>query len=200
MIRLMIAEDQALVRGALATLLAMEEGIEVVAEAGDGQAAIDLALRERPDVALLDIEMPGQSGLDVVACLARELPTCRCLIVTTFARAGYLQRAVKAGAAGYLLKDAAVSDVASAVRTVHLGGRVMDSQLAAAALTFENPLLPREVDLLRRASQGLTTRELARELFLAEGTVRNYLSDIMAKLGVSSRREAVETARQSGWL
>lgn len=200
MIRVLIAEDQALVRGALATLLSLEDGVEVVAEAGDGQTAIDLALRVRPDVALLDIEMPKLSGLDVVARLTGELPGCRCLIVTTFARAGYLQRAVKAGAAGYILKDAAVADVVSAIRTVHAGGRVMDPQLMVAALTSENPLLARETDLLRLAAQGLSTRELARTFCLTEGTVRNYLSEIMAKLGVSTRQEAVEAARRGGWL
>ena len=200
MIRILIAEDQKLVRAALAALLSMEEGITVAAEAEDGLAAVELALLHRPDVALVDIEMPKLSGLDVTEKLSRLLPQCRVLIVTTFARHGYLKRAVRAGAAGYILKDADVADVAAAIRTVHAGGTVMDPQLAMEALAADNPLLPRETELLRLAAEGLPTRELARTLGLAEGTVRNYLSDVMSKLGASTRQEAVRIARGNGWL
>ncbi len=200
MIRVLIAEDQKLVLAALSSLLSMEDDILVVANASDGQMAVELALQHRPDVALIDIEMPKQSGLDVVKQLTNQLPTCRCLIVTTFARAGYLQRAVRSGAYGYILKDADVSEIAAAIKTIYHGGKVMDPQLMIEAMASPSPLLQRESELLTLASQGLSTKEMASTLHLSEGTVRNYLSEIMSKLGVASRQAAIDYARQSGWI
>lgn len=200
MIRILVAEDQKLVRRALVALLAMEEGIEVVAEAEDGQVAVEQALHKRPDVALLDIEMPRLSGLEAVRLLHEQLPSCRTLVVTTFARPGYLQRALKSGAAGYMSKDADVTDVCRAIRAVHAGERVFDPQLMAEALVMENPLSLRELEVLRHAARGLSTRELAVALSLGEGTVRNYLSEIMSKLFAQTRQEAVHIAREHGWL
>lgn len=200
MIRVLIAEDQKLVSSALATLLSMEEDIEVVAEAGDGQTAIESAMKTLPDIALVDIEMPRRSGLEVTAELTARVPTCKVLILTTFARSGYLKRAIQAGAKGYLLKDAEVSELAAAIRTVQSGGRVMDSNLLLASWEEENPLTPREVDLLRLADTLGTTRELASRVHLSEGTVRNYLSDILSKLGVQTRQEAIRMAQEKGWL
>ncbi len=200
MIRILVAEDQKLVRRALVALLAMEEGIAVVAEAEDGQDAVELALCHRPDVALLDIEMPRLSGLEAVHLLHERLPSCRTLIVTTFARPGYLQRALKSGASGYISKDAEVADVSAAIRAVHAGERVFDPQLMAEALVMDNPLSPRELEVLRQAARGLSTRDLAAALNLGEGTVRNYLSEIMSKLYAQTRQEAVQIARDNGWL
>lgn len=200
MIRVLIAEDQKLVSSALATLLSMEEDIEVVAEAGDGQTAIESAMKTLPDIALVDIEMPRRSGLEVTAELTARVPTCKVLILTTFDRSGYLKRAIQAGAKGYLLKDAEVNELAAAIRTVHSGGRVMDSNLLLASWEEENPLTPREVDLLRLADTLGTTRELASRVHLSEGTVRNYLSDILSKLGVQTRQEAIRMAQEKGWL
>ena len=200
MIRILVAEDQKLVRRALVALLAMEEGIAVVAEAEDGQDAVELALSHRPDVALLDIEMPRLSGLEVVHLLHEQLPSCRTLIVTTFARPGYLQRALKSGASGYISKDADVADVSAAIRAVHAGERVFDPQLMAEALVMDNPLSLRELEVLRGAARGLSTRDLAALLHLGEGTIRNYLSEIMSKLSAQTRLEAVRIARDNGWL
>ncbi len=200
MIRILIAEDQKLVRRALVALLAMEEGVEVVAEAEDGETAVEQALLWRPDVALLDIELPRLSGLEAIRLLRERLPSCRTLVVTTFARPGYLARAVKFGASGYISKDADVADVCRAIRSVHAGERVFDPQLLAEALVMENPLSRRELEVLRQTERGLSTRELAVALGLGEGTVRNYLSEIMSKLSVQTRREAVRIARENGWL
>lgn len=200
MIRILIAEDQSLVRGALAALLDLEDDLTVVAQASDGDMAIDLAREQQPHIALVDVEMPKRSGLEVTQALSEHVPDCKIIIVTTFARPGYLQRALKAGARGYLLKDARVDELASAVRTVFAGGSVIDQGLMMAAWASDNPLTERELEVLRHAAGGLTTRELARVLFLSEGTVRNYLSDIMSKLSAASRQEAVRRAQESGWL
>lgn len=200
MIRICIAEDQALIRGALSALLGMQPDIEVVAAATDGQEAVDLCLQYRPDVALVDIEMPVRSGLDVVEILAKQLPSCSVLVVTTFARPGYLQRAMSSGAKGYVLKDAEIEDLVTAIRTVHTGGTVMDPGLTRSAWQTQNPLLEREMTLLRHAKQVTSTRDLARELFLSEGTVRNYWSEILSKLDVASRQEAVAHAIDQGWI
>jgi two-component system response regulator DesR len=173
MIKLLIAEDQVLVCEALASLLNMEDDLDVVGTARDGEEAVNLALSLRPDVALVDIEMPKLSGLDVVQVLQNQLPQCRTIVLTTFARPGYLQRAVKSGASGYLLKDAQVEELADAKR---------------------------ELDVLRLAARGLSTRDIAAQSYLSEGTVRNYLSEIMSKLNVQTRQEAVKIATEKGWL
>lgn len=200
MIRLLIVEDQGLVRGALSSLLSLEDDIEVVGEAADGEEGIQLALLHQPDIALVDIEIPKISGLDVVDTLHRELPVCRSIIVTTFARPGYLQRALKAGAMGYLLKDAKVDDLVYSIREVHRGVKVINHELMIEAWSEENPLSEREIAILQLAIDGLTTREIAQNSFLSEGTVRNYLSEIMSKLGVSTRQEAIRMATSKGWI
>jgi two-component system response regulator DesR len=201
MIRVLIAEDQAMVRGALASLLALEGDIEVVAEAGDGERALEQARTLRPDVALLDIEMPGLDGLAAAEALARELPGTRALILTTFGRPGYLRRAIDAGAAGFLLKDAPAVQLADAIRAVHAGGRVIDPALAAAAIADGvSPLTEREHDVLAAAREQATAADIAARLYLSEGTVRNYLSAAIRKLDARNRAEAVRIADEKGWL
>lgn len=200
MIRLLIVEDQGLVRGALASLLSLEEDIEVVGAAADGEEGIRQALHHKPDIALVDIEIPKVNGLNVVDTLHRQLPKCRCIIVTTFARPGYLQRALKAGAMGYMLKDAKVEDLAHSIREVYRGAKVINHELMLEAWSQDNPLNEREIAILQLAMDGLTTKEIAQNIFLSEGTVRNYLSEVMSKLGVSTRQEAVRIATSKGWL
>jgi two-component system response regulator DesR len=200
MIRVVIAEDQVLVLGALAALLEIESDIVVVGRAQDGAAALDLVQEHRPDVLLSDIEMPEMTGLEVAMEIARRgLPT-RVIILTTFARAGYLRRALDAGAAGYLLKDSPAEELANAVRRAHAGGRAIDPELAREAWTERDPLSERERQVLRLASEGLTGAAIAAKLFLSEGTVRNYLSAAISKLGAGNRVEAARTAREKGWL
>ncbi len=200
MIRILIAEDQALVRSALATLLGYEDDFEVIAQAADGEEAVELGLKTCPDIALLDIEMPKQSGLEVIKILRSEVPTCKSIIVTTFARPGYLQRAIQEGAFGYLLKDTHVDELALAIRKIHSGGKVISTELMLSAWTFQNPLTDRETEILRNAASGFTTKEIARKLYLSEGTVRNYLSEAISKLEVNSRHEAIKVAEAQGWL
>ncbi len=201
MIRVLLAEDQGMMRSALALLLGMEEDIEVVAQVGSGDRVLAAALEARPDVALLDIELPGRSGLDVAADLRAQLPGCTVLMLTTFGRPGYLRRAMEAGARGFLLKDAPVEELADAVRKVLAGQQVVDPALAAAALSAgPNPLTDRERDVLRAAGSGATVADIAARLFLSESTVRNYLSSAIGKTHPRNRREAAETARQNGWL
>lgn len=201
MIRLVIAEDQALVLGALATLLALEEDIEILARAGDGPAALEAVRRLAPDILLSDIEMPGLSGLDVAETIARENLATRVLIVTTFGRSGYLRRAMDAGVRGYLLKDTPSEQLAAAIRKVAAGGRAIAPELVEAAWdTPPNPLTERERDVLRLAEEGLSNKEIARRLDLSPGTVRNYLSEALTKLYASSRIEAGRLARERGWL
>jgi len=200
-IRVLIAEDQAMVRGALASLLSLEDDIEVVAEVERGDRVLELARTRRPDVALLDIEMPGLDGISAAAVLARELPETRVLILTTFGRPGFLRRALEAGANGFLLKDAPAEELATAIRTVAAGGTAVDSALAAAAITEgESPLTQREHDVLVASAGNDTAADIAATLYLSEGTVRNYLSTAIRKLGARNRREAVEIAEQKGWL
>lgn len=200
-IRVLIAEDQAMVRGALASLLALEDDIEVVAEVGRGDAALDRARTLRPDVALLDIEMPGLDGLAVAAAITGELPGTRTLILTTFGRPGYLRRAIDGGAAGFLLKDAPATELADAIRTVHAGGRVIDPALAAAAIADGvSPLTEREHDVLAAARNQATAAEIAAALHLSEGTVRNYLSAAIGKVGARNRVDALRIAEEKGWL
>lgn len=196
----MLAEDQTLVRGALSALLQLEEDMNVVAEAGDGQNAIALALKTQPDIALIDLELPLLSGLEVVKQLAIQLPTCKTLVVTTFARPGYFKRALEAGASGYLLKDAHIEELTTAIRTVYQGGKILTKELLLQAMREENPLTQRELEILLAARRGLTTKEIAQTLFLSSGTVRNYLSEIMSKLQVQTRQDAIRHAEEKGWL
>ncbi len=200
MIRVVIAEDQSMVLGALAALLEIESDIQVVGRAQNGREALDEVERQRPDVLLTDIEMPEMTGLELAGEIAkRKLPT-RVVILTTFARAGYLRRALDAGAAGYLLKDSPAEELANAVRQVHAGGRAIDPELAREAWTERDPLSDRERQVLRLAADGATGAAIAARLFLSEGTVRNYLSDAISKLGAANRVEAARMAREKGWL
>ncbi|MEU9401837.1 response regulator transcription factor [Streptomyces sp. NPDC048242] len=200
-IRVLLAEDQGMMRGALALLLGLEDDIEVVAQVGTGDAIVPAALEHRPDVALLDIELPGMSGLDAAAELRKQVPGCRVLILTTFGRPGYLRRAMEAGAAGFLVKDGPVEELARAVRRVLAEETVVDPALAAAALSAgPNPLTAREREALRAAVDGATVADIAVRLHLSESTVRNYLSAAIGKTGTRNRAEAVREARQQGWL
>jgi len=200
MIRILLAEDQAMVRGALTALLSLETDIEVVGAAADGEAAWRELQRLKPDVLVTDIEMPGLSGLELAQRIQRhELPT-KVVIVTTFARAGFLRRALDAGVSGYLLKDAPAENLAEALRKVHRGGRAIDPQLAMDAWSEADPLNDRERQVLRLAGDGMSATEIAAQLNLSSGTVRNYLSEAIGKLGVGNRIEAYRLARQKGWL
>ncbi len=199
--RVLIAEDQTMVREALVALLSLEGDIEIVAEASRGDEVVPAALEALPDIALLDIEMPGGDGLGAAAALKERLPSCRVIILTTFGRAGYLKRAMESGAAGFLLKDAPASELASAIRRVVAGERVVDPGLAAAALSEgDNPLTERERDVLAASANGATIEDIAHKLYLSEGTVRNYLSTAIKKLGVRNRVEAARLAEEKGWL
>ena len=201
MIRVIVADDQSLVRGALAALLSLEGDIEVVAEAGDGDAALAAAREHSPDVALLDIEMPGMDGIAATAAIRQHVPGCRILIVTTFGRPGYLRRALEAGASGFVVKDTPAAELAEAVRRVHAGLRAVDPSLAAESLyDGTNPLTPREADVLRVALAGGTVAAIAARVFLSEGTVRNHLSSAIGKTGASTRAEAARIAEVRGWL
>jgi two-component system response regulator DesR len=201
MIRVLLAEDQAMVRGALSALLSREPDIEVVAEVARGDEVVEAAQAALPDVALLDIEMPGGSGLDAAALLRKVLPSCHTVILTTFGRSGYLQRAMESGAVGFLLKDAPASELAVALRRVMAGERMVDPDLALAALSEgSNPLTPRERDVLAASLFGASLAEIAARLVLSEGTVRNHLSTAMQKLGAQNRMEAAWLAEQRGWL
>jgi two-component system, NarL family, response regulator DesR len=201
MIRVLLAEDQAMVRGALAALLSLEGDIEIVAEVARGDAVVPAALASHPDVALLDIEMPGGDGLGAAAALHDCMPTCRVVILTTFGRSGYLRRAMESGAVGFLLKDAPAANLAAALRRVVAGGRVVDPELALAALSDgHNPLSGRERDVLAAALGGASIADIAAQLALAEGTVRNHLSTAIQKLHVHNRLEAARLAEQKGWL
>jgi two-component system response regulator DesR len=200
-IRLLVADDQELIRSALVALLALEEDFEVVASVGRGDEVVAAAKAHRADVALLDIEMPGIDGLAAAAVLAKEVPGCRALIVTTFGRPGYLRRAMESGASGFVVKDCPPEQLADAIRRVVAGERVVDPVLAATALADgASPLTARERDVLVAARTGGTVSEIAEKLYLSEGTVRNYLSGAIAKAGARNRAEAVRTADEQGWL
>jgi two-component system response regulator DesR len=200
-IRLLLADDQALVRGALSALLALEADFEVVAEVGSGDAVLDAVRQHRPDVALLDVEMPGLDGITAAAGIRAEFPDVRVLIVTTFGRPGYLRRALQAGASGFVVKDTPAAELADAVRRVHAGLRVVDPALATDSLIAgESPLTARESEVLRAARGGSAVATIARALFLSEGTVRNHLSSAIGKTGASNRTEAVLIADGNGWL
>jgi two-component system response regulator DesR len=200
MIRVLLAEDQAMVRGALSALLGLEDDIEVVGSCADGLSAWTEAQRLRPDVIVADIEMPGLTGLELAMRVREHALPSRLVIVTTFARAGYLRRALDAGVSGYLLKDAPADQLADAVRKVHRGGRVVDPQLAVEAWTEADPLNERERQVLRLAGEGLSSADIATQLNLSHGTVRNYLSEAIGKLNAGNRIEAYRLARQKGWL
>ena len=199
-IRVLLVEDQTMVRGALAALLELEPDIEVVAEASDGEEALRLVERHGPDVVLTDIEMPNMTGLELATELARRGSSSRVIILTTFARAGYLRRALDAGAIGYLLKDSPAGTLADAVRNARAGVRAIDPELAREAWTAKDPLTDRERQVLRLAGEGLSSAAIARRLSLSDGTVRNYLSDAILKTGAANRTEAARIARDRGWL
>jgi two-component system, NarL family, response regulator DesR len=201
LIRVLIAEDQAMIRGALAALLATEPDIEVVAQVERGDRVLEEALRSRPDVALLDIEMPGKDGIEAAADLRRGLPACRVLILTVFGRPGYLRKAIDAGVSGFLLKDAPPDELAAAIRRTARGEKVVDSELALAALSEgSSPLTPRERDVLAMSVRGASVEEVARSLHLTNGTVRNHLSIAIQKLNARNRVEAARIAEEKGWL
>ncbi|MGI9615022.1 MAG: response regulator transcription factor [Acidimicrobiales bacterium] len=200
-IRLLLADDQALIRGALVALLSLEPDIDVVVEVERGDEVLDAVRRHPVDVALLDLEMPGMNGIEVVAELAEAAPSVRCLIVTTFGRPGYLRRALDAGAAGFVVKDTPASELVDAVRRVNAGLRVVDPELATESLIAgTNPLSQREQEVLARALTGVPVAEIARLLALTAGTVRNYLSTATAKTHARSSAEAAVIARDRGWL
>ena len=201
MIRVLLAEDQAMTRGALAALLGLAGDIEVVAQVGRGDEVVPAALRSQPDVALLDIEMPGGDGLAAAVALRQSLPTCRVMILTTFGRPGYLRRAMESGVVGFLVKDAPASELATAVRRAAAGERVIDPVLAMAALSEgNNPLTEREREVLAAAGPGASIADIATALSLSDGTVRNYLSTAIQKLGARNRVEAARVAEDKGWL
>ena len=201
MIRVLVAEDQAMVRGALVSLLSLEDDITVVAEVERGDQAVAAARTHRPDVALLDVEMPGLDGIAAAAEIAREAPETRSLILTTFGRPGYLRRAMQAGADGFVVKDTPAAQLADAVRRVHQGLRVVDPALAMDSLTVgDSPLTERETDVLRAASDGAAVAVIAGRVHLSPGTVRNHLSSAIGKTGAANRSEAVQIATSHGWL
>jgi two-component system response regulator DesR len=200
MIRVVIAEDQHMVLGALAALLQIESDLDVVGQAGEGHTALELVRRLRPDVLLTDIEMPGMTGIELTQAVRAEPHATRVIILTTFARQGYLRRALEAGASGYLLKDAPARELAEAIRRVHAGGRAVDPALAAEAWTDADPLTDRERQVLRLAGDGKRGADIASEMGLAEGTVRNYLSEAISKVGGRNRVDAARIARARGWL
>ena len=200
MIRVLLAEDQAMVRGALSALLSLESDIEVVGAAADGECAWRDMQRLKPDVLVTDIEMPGLTGLELAQRVQRQQLVIKVVIVTTFARPGFLRRALDAGVVGYLLKDAPAENLAEALRTVHRGGRSIDPQLAVDAWSEADPLNERERQVLRLAGEGMGAGDIATQINLSHGTVRNYLSEAIGKLGVSNRIEAYRMARQKGWL
>ena len=201
MIRLLLADDENLIRSALAALLGLEDDLQVVAEARSGDEALALAREFRPDVALLDLQMPGPDGIAVAEALRHEVPACVSIIVTSHGRPGHLKRALAAGVRGFLPKTAAAQELADAVRAVHAGGRYLDPELAAEAISAGgSPLTPREADVLELAADGVPIEEIARRAHLSPGTVRNYLSSAATKLGAVNRHEAVAMARTHGWI
>lgn len=200
MIRLFLAEDQTLLLGALASLLQLEADIELLGQASDGDSARQGIMAAKPDIVLSDIEMPGLSGLELAEWLQHDHPDVKVVILTTFARPGYLRRALEAGVRGYLLKDTPATELAAALRRIQLGERIIDPELALTAFASKNPLSERERQALRLAGGGLTNADIGRQLHLAEGTVRNYLSEAISKLDAGNRIEAYRIARDQGWL
>jgi len=200
MIRVLLAEDQAMVRGALSALLKLESDLDVVGCAADGEEAWTLVQQHKPDMLVTDIEMPKLTGLELAQRIRDRGVECKVIILTTFARPGFLRRALDAGVGGYLLKDAPAEQLAEAIRKVHRGGRAIDPQLALEAWSGDDPLNDRERQVLRLAGEGLSAGDIAEQLHLSQGTVRNYLSEAIGKLGVGNRIEAYRLARQKGWL
>jgi two-component system response regulator DesR len=200
MIRVLLAEDQAMVRGALSALLKLESDLDVIGTAADGEDAWAQIQRDCPDVVVTDIEMPRLTGLELAQRIRDRSVECKVVILTTFARPGFLRRALDAGVSGYLLKDAPADELAEALRKVHRGGRAIDPQLALEAWSGDDPLNDRERQVLRLAGEGLSAGDIAEQLHLSQGTVRNYLSEAIGKLGVGNRIEAYRLARQKGWL
>ncbi len=200
-IRVLLAEDQAMVRGALSALLSLEPDLEVAAEVSEGSQVLPAALKSNPDIALLDIGMPGGDGISAAEVLHKSLPSCRIVILTTFGRSGYLRKAMESGAVGFLLKDAPADQLAIAIRRVMNGDRVVDPDLALSALSDgDNPLTTRERDVLRASLDGVSIADIATQLYLSEGTVRNHLSTAIQKLNVHHRMEAARLAQEKGWL
>ncbi|RNL63677.1 DNA-binding response regulator [Nocardioides marmoriginsengisoli] len=200
-IRILLADDQALVRGALSALLALEPDLEVVAEVGRGDEVLAAVLEHRPDVALLDVEMPGLDGIAAAALVRERCPEVQVLIVTTFGRPGFLRRSLQAGVSGFVVKDTPAAELADAVRRVHAGLRVVDPALATDSLIAgESPLTARETEVLQAAQDGSSVAAIAGKLFLSEGTVRNHLSAAIGKTGAGNRAEAVLIATENGWL
>jgi two-component system, NarL family, response regulator DesR len=201
MIRVLIAEDMHMIRGALVALLSREEDMEIVAELERGDGILETALQTQPDVAVLDIDLPGLDGLSAAELLHDRLPACQILVLTQLSQPGHLLHALKAHVRGFILKDAPAATLAHGVRSVAAGQRVIDPELLAGALeTGESPLTPRETDVLRAADSGLSTEEIAKQLFLSSATVRNYLSNAIAKVGGHNRIDAIRIARDAGWL
>jgi two-component system response regulator DesR len=200
MIRVLLAEDQAMVRGALTALLRLESDLDVIGSAANGEEAWTLIERDKPDVVVTDIEMPRLTGLELAQRIRERGVGCKVIILTTFARPGFLRRALDAGVGGYLLKDAPADQLAEALRKVHRGGRAIDPQLALEAWSGDDPLNDRERQVLRLAGEGMSAAEIAEQLHLSQGTVRNYLSEAIGKLAVGNRIEAYRLARQKGWL
>ncbi|MED4534274.1 response regulator transcription factor [Metabacillus fastidiosus] len=200
MIRLFIAEDQRMLLGALGSLLNLEEDMEVIGQAMNGEEALHSILKFAPDVCLMDIEMPVLSGLEVAEQLMNESFVSKIIILTTFARPGYFERAVKIGVHGYLLKDGSIDELADSIRRVVAGKRVFSPELTFEAIREENPLTKREQEILRLAALGKTTKEITAELFLSSGTVRNYISEVIHKLGAKNRTEAASIAEEKGWI
>ncbi|PLS16175.1 DNA-binding response regulator [Bacillus sp. M6-12] len=200
MIRIVLGEDQQMLLGALAALLELEGDMEVVAQGKDGAEALELVRVHQPDILIADIEMPVMSGLDVAESLKQSGNPCKVIILTTFARSGYFQRAIAAGIPGYLLKDTPSHELADAVRRVHEGKRVISPELSLVMFEEKNPLTEREMEVLGLAAAGQTTKEISKTLFLSYGTVRNYMSEIISKLGATNRMEAVNQARSKGWI
>jgi len=200
MIRVLLAEDQAMVRGALSALLRLESDLDVIGSAANGEEAWTLIERDKPDILVTDIEMPKLTGLELAQRIRDRGVDCKVIILTTFARPGFLRRALDAGVGGYLLKDAPADQLAEALRKVHRGGRAIDPQLALEAWSGDDPLNDRERQVLRLAGEGMSAADIAEQLHLSQGTVRNYLSEAIGKLGVGNRIEAYRLARQKGWL
>lgn len=200
-IRIMIVEDQAMVRGALAALLTLEQDLEIVAECASGESALEQLEAARPDIVLMDIGLPEMNGISAVAEIMKRRPQARSIVLTTFGRPGYLRSALDAGAVGFLVKDAPASELAAAIRAVNSGGRAIDPELAMAALTLgPNPLTPRQRDVLRLTRLGLSITAMAENLSLTEGTVRNYLSEAISATGGENRLDAMRIAEANGWL
>ena len=201
MIRVLLADDENLIRSALASLISLQEDLEVVAQAASGDEAVAMARRYRPDVAVLDLQMPGLDGIAVAEALAIDLPACASLILTSYGRPGHLKRALAAGVRGFLPKTVSAQVLADVVRSVHRGGRYVDPELAADAISAgDSPLTAREADVLELAADGATVEEIAHRAALSPGTVRNYLSSAAAKLGTANRYEAIQKARTNGWI